>query len=493
MQIDKKVSFQINVCTSQDIHLCGHPHWAYLLKAIEVNYGSNTPVFLFGNTNERVQEFQDFTTNEIVLLRDEVATKTIVFRDDFPLLTVDIWQEILHTKESITFILNEKEIVKVIVENSPASKRIILKDKYNQLQITNPIDAWVAETLISKDVFPYHPIRLKPPFQIFKAQNNKPRLLFSAPYDFFPSNVKALFEENFDITYAFNAPAAETIRLVKNAEIWVTGTCPPYFIDKEIFGKAENLKIIASPSTGINHIHVKEAEGLRIKICSIKTSDFLKNIHASSEHTFALLLAMVKKIPLVISRAKLGEWREKEHELRSIELNGRTIGIIGYGRIGSNLARYCHAFGMKILAFDPFKTIAETYVTHVSTRDELLINAEIVSINYHLNPETENSFGEKEFDLMQHGSYFLNTARGEIVDEMAMINNLKSGKLKAAAVDVITNETQLEKWNHPVIKYARENSNLIVTPHTAGLTIDSESKAAIEIFNEIKKAFDGNR
>jgi phosphoglycerate dehydrogenase-like enzyme len=89
---------------------------------------------------------------------------------------------------------------------------------------------------------------------------------------------------------------------------------------------------------------------------------------------------------------------------------------------------------------------------------------------------------------MLNGAYFLNTARGEIVDEWSMIENLKSGKLKAAAVDVISNETHLEKWNHPVIKYAREHENLIVSPHTAGLTIDSESKAAIEILNEINKA-----
>jgi phosphoglycerate dehydrogenase-like enzyme len=199
---------------------------------------------------------------------------------------------------------------------------------------------------------------------------------------------------------------------------------------------------------------------------------------------------MIKKIPLVASRAKYGEWREKEHEFRSIELNGRTIGIIGYGRIGSNLARYCHAFGMKILAFDPFKTIAESYVCQVSNREELLKNAEIVSINYHLSPETANSFGNHEFDLMQEGAYFLNTARGEIVEESAMLEALKSGKLNAAAVDVISNETQLEKWSHPLIKFARENDNLIISPHTAGLTIDSESKAAIEIFNEIKKALD---
>lgn len=492
MQVDELISFQINVCTTQDIHLCGHPHWAYLLKAIEENYKHKTTIYLFGNLDDRTTAFHDYTRNEIKVNSEVIASKTVVFREDYPLFTADIWKQILHAENSIVFKLGDKEILSVKVNNTEVTEVIQLVDKYNQLHMEDPIDLNVAETLIKNDFFSYHPIRLKPPFEILKSKNIKRKLLFSAPYDFFPEHIKAMFENEFDITYAFNAPADVTVQLLDNVDIWITGTCPPYYIDKEVFGNAKNLKIIASPSTGTNHIDVKQAEIQGIKICSIKASDFLKNIHASSEHTFALLLAMVKKIPLVTSRAKLGEWREKEHEFRSIELNGRTIGIIGYGRIGSNLARYCHAFGMKILAFDPFKTITESYVTQVSNRQELLENAEIVSINYHLTSETINSFGKDDFDLMQKGAYFLNTARGEIVDELVMINNLKSGKLRAAAVDVITNETQLEKWNHPVIKYARENDNLIVSPHTAGLTIDSESKAAVEIFNEIKKTLDGN-
>ena len=394
MQVDELISFQINVCTTQDIHLCGHPHWAYLLKAIEENYKLKTIICLFGNLNERTTGFYDYTRNEIKINSEIVASKTVVFRDDYPFFTPDIWKQILHAENSIVFKLGDKEILSVKVNNTEVTEVIQLVDKYNQLHMEDPIDLIVVETLIKNDFFPYHPVRLKPPYKILKSQNNKPELLFSAPYDFFPAHVKSMFEDKFNITYAFNAPTDVTVQLLNKAEIWITGTCPPYYIDNEIFGQAKNLKIMASPSTGTNHINVKQAENHGIKICSIKTSDFLKNIHASSEHTFALLLAMVKKIPLVTYRAKLGEWREKEHEFRSIELNGRTIGIVGYGRIGSNLARYCHAFGMKILAYDPFKTITESFVTQISNREELLKNAEIVSINYHLSPETVNSFGK---------------------------------------------------------------------------------------------------
>lgn len=488
MQIEP-INFIINRHSKEDILLCGHPHWSYLLKAIQNHFKQKLNICIPNIEKDKLIDFQDYTDNLVCDKVENDTEKIVYLRDDFPLLSLDLWQTIIHLNQPTIFKSGEIEIVKVLFKNSQNKpEEIQIKEYFNQLNITNSTDQLVVETLIANDFFSYHPIRLKLPYKILKSQNNKPKLLFSAPYEFFPKHVKAMFEDNFNITYAFNAPAEVTVSLLNSAEIWITGTCPPYYIDNEIFGQAKNLKIIASPSTGTNHINVKQAENLGIKICSIKTSDFLKNIHASSEHTFAMLLAMIKKIPLVTSRAKLGEWREKEHEFRSIELNGRTIGIIGYGRIGSNLARYCHAFGMKILAYDPFKTITESYVTQVSNREELLKNAEIVSINYHLSPETVNSFGKQDFDLMQNGSYFLNTARGEIVNESSMIENLKSGKLKAAAVDVISNETQLDKWNHPVIKYAREYENLIVSPHTAGLTIDSESKAAIEILNEINKA-----
>jgi D-3-phosphoglycerate dehydrogenase len=488
MQIEP-INFQINKHSKEDILLCGHPHWSYLLKAIQDNFKQKSNICITNVEKEKLIDFQDYTKNIVCDKFENDTEKMVYLRDDFPLLSQDLWQTIIHLNQPTIFKSGEIEIIKVLFKNNQTNpEEILIRDYFNHLNITNNTDQLVAETLIAKDFFPYHPVRLKPPYKILNSLNNKPKLLFSAPYEFFPIHVKAMFEDMFNITYGFNAPADVTVQLLKNTEIWITGTCPPYYIDNEIFGHAKSLKIIASPSTGTNHINVKQAENQGIKICSIKTSDFLKNIHASSEHTFALLLAMIKKIPLVTSRAKLGEWRENEHELRSIELNGRTIGIIGYGRIGSNLAKYCHAFGMKILAYDPFKTITETYVTQVSNREELLKNAEIVSINYHLSSETVNSFGKQDFDLMLNGAYFLNTARGEIVDEWSMIENLKSGKLKAAAVDVISNETHLEKWNHPVIKYAREHENLIVSPHTAGLTIDSESKAAIEILNEINKA-----
>jgi len=312
-------------------------------------------------------------------------------------------------------------------------------------------------------------------------------MLFSAPYEFFPENLKNHLTENYDVTFAFNAPRDKVMELLPGTKIWFTGTCPPYFMDKEMIDASASLKIMATPSTGTNHLDVQHAESKKIEVISIKESPVIEQIYASSEFSFSLLLAMVNKVPFAVEQAKQGVWREKEHEFRSIELNGKTIGLIGYGRIGRKMARFSESFGMKILAYDPFKNIETSYVNEVDNLDDLLAQSDIVSLHLHLNDETKGMFDKTYFDKMKDGAYFLNTARGEIVDEQAMLDALQSGKLKAAAVDVISEEHEKDKLNHPVIQYAREHNNLLVTPHIAGCTVDSESKAAKDVIRQIEE------
>ena len=167
-----------------------------------------------------------------------------------------------------------------------------------------------------------------------------------------------------------------------------------------------------------------------------------------------------------------------------------TVGLIGLGRIGLNMARYCTALKMNVIYFDP--EVQTDLYERTFNLNALLGASDIVSLHYHLNDQTKNSFGRAQFDLMKSGSYFLNTARGELVDELVLIEKLRDGHIKAAAVDVISDEHLNEKWNHPMIRYARENSNLIVSPHVAGLTIQSESKAMADLIKQVKKFVDEN-
>lgn len=485
-----------------------HPSYSYLLQAAE-QWLASTParevtLIIETDDSQLIHTVSDYTKLPVSDKREKRKPHgiAIVLDSRYPLLSHSLWNRLADSKNEIR-VLNHrrKEIAysRFLTsdrEDKPAStlspEIVVAEDPLSGLDVTDPVQRVMAEAAIRAGFYPVHPVRYRPPYKVETPQAgsgsaSKMALLFSAPSHFFSPELRRLWEEHFEITWAWNAPESVTRDLLQGKQVWVTATCPSYRISRSLMEASDQLRLIATPSTGTNHIDLEDAHSLGIPVCSIKTSVFLKEIHSSSEHTFALLLAMVRKLTLVSREAAYGHWREREEEFRTIELNGRTIGILGYGRIGGNLSRWSHAFGMKVLAFDPLKKIEDPWVEQLDSRETLLERSDIVSVNYHLTPETAGSFGRAEFDRMREGAFFLNTARGEIVDEQAMIDALRSGRLKAAAVDVISQEEELSKWNHPVIAFARECDRLIVTPHTAGLTVDSESKAALEILNEIKQ------
>jgi len=315
------------------------------------------------------------------------------------------------------------------------------------------------------------------------------KLLFSAPSAFFSDELKALFENNFQVEWGYGWPKEKMLEALKDKEIWITSTAPGYMIDAGLIEQAVKLKWIATPSTGTTHLDVTSLLNSGRIVCSIKDAAFLKDIYASSEHTFGLLLAMVRNTYASVRGVLYNHrWREEEALLRGEELWGKTIGIIGCGRIGGNVARYCRVFGMNVIAYDPFKIINDEGIKQVAELQQLLEQSDIVSLNYHLNEENRNGFGAREFEWMKTGAYFLNTARGELVDENALLYALESSKIKAAALDVIQNESKIDFDSNPLIQYARNNSNLLITSHIAGLTVQSESKAAKEIYTEIMKS-----
>ncbi|AVV48795.1 Cytidylyltransferase [Leptospira santarosai] len=214
-------------------------------------------------------------------------------------------------------------------------------------------------------------------------------------------------------------------------------------------------------------------------------------MYASSEYTFALMLSLVRNIPSSAEAARKGLWRNVEDKFRGHEFEILSLGIIGYGRIGSNLARYSHLMVQKIYAYDPYVKINDSYVQQESDYKEVLAKSDILAICVHLDENTIGMVNESWFKLMKHGVYFVNTSRGEIINEKALLENLSSGKIKSAALDVISNEQNPNKINHPIVQYARNHDNLILTPHIAGLTYESEAKAARFILNMVKEALRG--
>ncbi len=312
-------------------------------------------------------------------------------------------------------------------------------------------------------------------------------ILITSPFDFVEKKNEILNDET--IVYAYGASRDEVLEHATHNNFlgWVCSPVPEYPIDSSILEYFPNLKVLASPSTGSNHIDRNYLEKNNITFFCLKNSEIVNQIYASSEFTFALLIAVIRKLPLATKIVHQGRWRADEEMLRGRELHGLRIGIIGYGRIGSNLAKYCHAFSMKISAYDPYVDIENKNVLQVNNLDQMLPKIDILACCVHLNNETQGMINEKIFSQLPCGSFFINTSRGEVVNEADLLKNLKTKHLQAAGLDVISDEFNRNNSDHPLIKYSQSNSNLIISPHIAGLTFESETKAQLAALNAVKK------
>jgi D-3-phosphoglycerate dehydrogenase len=250
-------------------------------------------------------------------------------------------------------------------------------------------------------------------------------------------------------------------------------------IDAEVMSTGRHLKVIATPTTGLNHIDLEEAGRRGIQVLSLRgETDFLKDIRATAEHTLALILALLRHIPGATAHVQDGGWNRDLFKGR--ELHGKTVGIVGYGRLGRIVARYLKAFGTHLLVADPHvdTRAVEPGLTLVSLA-QLLREAELVTLHVNLCEATWEFFGREQFAAMKQGAWFINTSRGELVDEDALLGALRSRHLAGAALDVLCDERSDGMQDHPLVAYAREHDHLILTPHVGGCTIESMEKTEL--------------
>ena len=205
-----------------------------------------------------------------------------------------------------------------------------------------------------------------------------------------------------------------------------------------------------------------------------------------------MLLSCFRNLVKGTKIVQSGNWRNEEDKIRGNELYKKKIGIIGFGRIGENIFRYAKSFGMKIKAYDPFKLNKLKKLKISSNLNDLLKNSDVVTVSVHLNKKTKNMCNKFFFNKMKKNSIFINTSRGEIVDEISLIKALKSKKIKSAAVDVIQGEQKKDITKNRLFKYSKQNENLIITPHMAGLTYESEKMAADITLSKLNDYFKKN-
>jgi D-3-phosphoglycerate dehydrogenase len=240
--------------------------------------------------------------------------------------------------------------------------------------------------------------------------------------------------------------------------------------------------MLATPTTGVTHIDVEELERRGIELVSLRgESAFLDGVRATAEHTIGLMLALLRHIPASVTHVRQGGWNRDLFQ--GGEIYQRTVGVVGYGRLGRIVARYLRAFEAHVLAADPYVTEAVAAGVELVPLECLLRSAGIVTVHVNLCESTRRLFGRREFESMQPGSWFINTSRGEVVDEDALVEALDSGKLAGAAIDVIANEPAAianePAARSPLIEYSRSHPNVVITPHTGGCTRESMQKTEI--------------
>ena len=255
-------------------------------------------------------------------------------------------------------------------------------------------------------------------------------------------------------------------------------------LNKEFLKKAKNLKIICSPTTGNNHIDMQFIKKNNIKLIYLKgQKKFLNKITATPEHTLGLIISLLRNYKNAFFSIKDKSWNRDNFIGR--EILGNTIGIIGLGRVGYILASYVESMGAKVIWFDKKKVPSKKNWIQTNSLTELISLSNVICLCANFEFGQTPILSERYLKLMEN-KYLINTSRGELIDENALIKLIKKNKFSGVALDVICNENKdnnLKKWE---IIY-NEGKNLIITPHIAGATFNSMQKTEIYIANLLLK------
>ncbi len=245
-------------------------------------------------------------------------------------------------------------------------------------------------------------------------------------------------------------------------------------IDEEVCSYMEKVKLIQQPSTGFDHIDVEACRRRGIPVANAGGSNSL----SVAEYTIMAALALLKRLIYAHEKTRQGEWPQWElMDLGTYDLYGKTWGIIGLGRIGSEVAKRLKPWGVRLLYYDKVRRrdLEESLGVEYRRLPRLLRESDIVSIHLPLTEETRGMIGERELRAMKPGAILINPSRGEIVDEEALAKALREGWIGGAALDVYSREPPGE--DHPLIRLAREGRvNIIVTPHIAGANTDARQR-----------------
>jgi len=289
------------------------------------------------------------------------------------------------------------------------------------------------------------------------------------------AGIRLLRERGFDVDVDGDSDLAETIgaydAIVVRSATKVTA---------ELIGCADNLKVIGRAGVGIDNVDVEAATRRGIVVANAPESTVI----SAAEHTIGLLVALTRNIPQAHAALKQGRWERKAYG--GVELADKTLGVLGFGRIGQQVARRAAGLGMRVVAYDPFVSpdrFRELGVERVESEREVYAAADFLTLHLPLTDQTRGSINAKAFGRMRNGVRIVNAARGELVDEDDLLEALKSGKVGRAALDVFATEP----YTGPLL----ELDNVVATPHLAASTEEAQDRAGVIIAEQVAAALDG--
>jgi len=294
------------------------------------------------------------------------------------------------------------------------------------------------------------------------------------------AGIEILKKANLEVQIGGSLLEDDMLEGAKNADAIIIRS--QGYLTRGIIEGCPSLKCIGRYGVGVDNIDIEAANCLKIPIVYAPGV----NSKAVAEHAIMLMLATSRKLPLLNRLMREGKWTELR-ELEFHSLFEKVLGIVGVGTIGSEVARLAHAFGMKILGFDPYisyKLLEEKGISPAD-KESLLRESDIISLHLPLNAETRHFIGKREFGLMKPGVVLINTSRGAIVDEEALVEALKGNIVSAAGLDVFEEEPL--KKDSPLMQF----ENVVVTPHSAGLTVDALHKVATMVCEGVVRVLRG--
>lgn len=286
-------------------------------------------------------------------------------------------------------------------------------------------------------------------------------------------------EKAFQVDCKFGISAEDLKSIIKDYDALVirSGTQ----VTAEIIEAADKLKVIGRAGVGLDNVDLKAATKKGIVAMNTPAG----NTTSTAEHTMSMILSLSRNIPQACASVKAGKWERSKFS--GVEVHGKTLGVIGFGRIGSTVASMARGFGMKIMAYDPYLSmeIAAKAGVEMVDLDKIFRQADYITIHIPKTGETKNLISDKEFAVMKKGARVINCARGGIIDEQALVRALKEGRIAGCALDVFEQEPPAA--DHPLFQL----ENCVATPHLGASTSEAQVNVAIEIAETVRNALLG--